>query len=121
MTRHGSSVGRPNPYPYKMSLRDSHVSSQSPFISGTASVAPPTLSLPEGAAGVAKPKKNRCAAPNCSRRLALTDFDCRCGARHCAEHRVPEAHACTFDFRAAARSTLATQLNRVVGDKLERC
>ena len=78
------------------------------------------MTLSDAAAGAAKPKKNRCAAPNCSRRLALTDFDCRCGTRYCAEHRVPEAHACTFDFRAAARGALATQLNRVVGDKLER-
>ena len=102
-----------------MSIREPNLAS--PIVNATPGslVTPlvPTLSL---AAATEKQKRNRCTAENCNRRLTLTDFDCRCGARFCWEHRVPESHSCTFDFKAAARQTLTTQLTRVVGDKLER-
>lgn len=66
-----------------------------------------------------KPKAgNRCTA--CPKKLGLTDMNCRCGHRFCATHRVPEAHACSYDYRAAATTLLTAQLTRVVGDKVER-
>jgi predicted nucleic acid binding AN1-type Zn finger protein len=58
--------------------------------------------------------------PTCQKRLALTDFACRCGPRFCALHRVPDAHACKYDFRAEAQKLLTAQLARVVGEKLEK-
>lgn len=33
---------------------------------------------------------------------------------------MPEAHACTFDFRAASDAVLTKQLVRVTGEKMER-
>ena len=91
----------------------------SPYMTGstataTAATAVPVMSLTE-----AKPKAgNRCTA--CTKKLGLTDMNCRCGHRFCAIHRIPESHACTYDYRAAAATLLTAQLPRVVGDKIER-
>lgn len=62
--------------------------------------------------------KNRCGA--CRKKLKLTDLECRCSARFCAQHRAPEEHACTFDYRAAGRAHLEKQLGKAVADKVER-
>lgn len=70
------------------------------------------------AVAAATTRKNRC--PCCEKRLALTDYDCRCGTRYCSAHRLPEAHNCSYDFRAANRTVLGAQLIRIVSDKLER-
>ena len=74
---------------------------------------PPTIKLDP-----APQNKNRCAC--CSKKLTLADFACgKCQIRHCGNHRLPEAHMCTHDFKAAGREQLAQQLVRVVGDKIE--
>ena len=44
--------------------------------------------------------ENRCK--NCNREVGLTGFKCRCGNLFCDRHRLPEDHACTQDFKAAA-------------------
>lgn len=95
----------------------------SPYMTGstaTASSSVPTLVLAEAKKEqTEKPKAgNRCTA--CPKKLGLTDMNCRCGHRFCATHRIPEAHACSYDYRAAAAALLTAQLPRVVGDKIER-
>jgi len=100
--------------------------STSPYMTGStatataASSSVPTLTLDaDKKEQTAKPKAgNRCTA--CPKKLGLTDMNCRCGHRFCATHRVPEAHACSYDYRAAATTLLTAQLTRVVGDKVER-
>ena len=44
---------------------------------------------------------------------------CRCGIRHCATHRLPETHSCTFDHKAHDRKVLEAQVVRCVADKLK--
>ncbi len=53
---------------------------------------------------------NRCIAPNCRKKLKLTDMECRCGKTFCSAHRLPETHECTFDHTAREWSALVTQL-----------
>jgi hypothetical protein len=81
---------------------------------------PPTSSIgPAAAATPAEPpKKPKC--PTCNKKLALTDLACRCGQRHCSLHRFPDTHGCTYDYRAAAQKVLSAQLERVVGEKVEK-
>lgn len=81
-----------------------------------AATTPDTISL-EPAASTTK-SSNRCGA--CRKKLTLTDLACRCKARFCAAHRAPEEHACTHDFKADATAILKQQLERVVGEKVER-
>jgi len=43
----------------------------------------------------------------CSRRLAVVAQPCRCGHKYCPSHRLPETHACTFDYKEDGRRKLA--------------
>ena len=62
----------------------------------------------------------RCCAEGCKKKLALTDFPCKCGKKHCATHRAPEVHACTFDFKASQRDILLqTMSTPVIAKKID--
>jgi hypothetical protein len=65
-----------------------------------------------------KPKKARCAHYECNIKLGLMGFDCKCGFKYCASHRLPESHNCDFDHKSADKAVLAKQLVRCVGDKM---
>lgn len=70
----------------------------------------------------APPKKpqTRCGFSECKHKLALTDMECKCSIRHCSKHRMPEDHACQFDFKARDRAVLGKQLVACVGDKIDQ-
>jgi predicted nucleic acid binding AN1-type Zn finger protein len=63
--------------------------------------------------------KPRCNIEGCRRRLTLTDVKCRCGERFCGNHRYPEEHMCSYDYKKAGYSQLSTMLVQVVGKKVE--
>ena len=62
-------------------------------------------------------KRNRCHV--CDKRVGLIPFSCRCGESFCGLHRMPEKHACKFDFKAAGRVVLEKHNPVCVADKLE--
>lgn len=65
-------------------------------------------------------ESKRCCADGCKKKLALTDFPCKCGKKHCATHRAPEVHACTFDFKASQRDILLqTMSSAVIAKKID--
>jgi hypothetical protein len=61
---------------------------------------------------------NKCGT--CAKKLKLTDMACKCQHRFCALHRMPETHACTFDFHGAAKTLLQSQNPVVVGKKVDQ-
>lgn len=61
---------------------------------------------------------NRCSA--CPKRVGLTGIRCRCGATFCGNHRYPEKHGCTFDFKAAGRESIALANPLVKAEKLHK-
>ncbi|KAL2541969.1 Zinc finger A20 and AN1 domain-containing stress-associated protein 9 [Abeliophyllum distichum] len=60
--------------------------------------------------------KNRCKS--CNKKIALTGFGCKCGGSFCGMHRYPEAHACKFNYKTAARLVLMKENPVCKGDKL---
>ncbi|XP_043704391.1 zinc finger A20 and AN1 domain-containing stress-associated protein 5-like [Telopea speciosissima] len=62
--------------------------------------------------------KKRCMS--CKKRVSVLGFKCRCGSIFCSEHRYPEVHACTFDFKAMGRDAIANANPVVKADKLQR-
>ncbi|XP_021280249.1 zinc finger A20 and AN1 domain-containing stress-associated protein 1-like [Herrania umbratica] len=67
----------------------------------------------------AEPKvSNRCFI--CRKKVGLTGFKCRCGSTFCGEHRYPEKHECSFDFKGAGRDAIAKANPVVKADKVER-
>ena len=63
-----------------------------------------------------KPKKKRC--PICKKKLKLTDMECRCGNIYCIEHRLPEAHNCTFDYQKFGKDILDKNNPIILNDKV---
>jgi hypothetical protein len=79
------------------------------------SVEPATLDLSE-------PKvQKRCGSDSCKKKLLLSDITCtKCQTRFCSAHFIPEAHACSHDFRAEGQKLLAAQNPRVVNEKVTK-
>ena len=46
-----------------------------------------------------KKSKKKCSYDSCNKKLSLTVFPCRCKHRFCNIHRLPEAHACTYNYK----------------------
>lgn len=67
-----------------------------------------------------KKPANRCSERTCNKKLMLTDITCKCSQRFCSTHRMPEDHACNYDFKAAGKKLLENNLLKVDGSKMER-
>lgn len=55
-----------------------------------------------------KIEKKRC--PICRKRANHLDIICQCGGQFCMEHRMPEDHQCTFDYKKFQREKLEEKL-----------
>ena len=56
----------------------------------------------------------RCSAEGCKKKLALSDMACKCKSVYCSLHRMPEAHACVFDFKEAHKENLLKYMSTAV-------
>jgi predicted nucleic acid binding AN1-type Zn finger protein len=64
--------------------------------------------------------RETCRYEGCSTKLTLVSITCKCEKKFCNAHRHPEDHACTYDFRAAAKDILLkTMSTAVVAKKIE--
>ncbi|CAD7704147.1 unnamed protein product [Ostreobium quekettii] len=75
---------------------------------------------PSASGACSPPRKRRCTADACKKRVGMMGFKCRCGGVFCEAHRYPEAHACEFDHKASERQKIATENPVVRGDKLDK-
>jgi len=46
----------------------------------------------------------------CKRKVLTSAQPCRCTHRFCPLHRMPENHACTYDYKGEGRKELAATL-----------
>ncbi|KAG2242327.1 hypothetical protein Bca52824_095826 [Brassica carinata] len=63
-------------------------------------------------------RPNRCLC--CNKKVGILGFKCRCGSTFCGEHRYPERHDCSFDFKEAGRGEIAKANPVIKADKLQR-
>lgn len=61
-------------------------------------------------------KKNKCF--KCRHRVGLLGFECKCKQLFCSQHRLPEHHQCTIDYRVLGRKKIEKQNPLIVGDKI---
>jgi hypothetical protein len=79
-----------------------------------------TIEIPEFNEVFEEPKQkqtqmgNRCCHGGCKKKLSLTDFPCKCGKKHCAAHRIPEVHSCSYDFKQSQRDILLKTMSTAV-------
>jgi predicted nucleic acid binding AN1-type Zn finger protein len=67
-----------------------------------------------------KKSKKRCSHPDCSKKIKLTDMECRCEKIFCLKHRLPENHSCDFDYKSLEKEILRKSLNKVVAEKIAK-
>ncbi|KAI8799999.1 hypothetical protein BJ742DRAFT_843468 [Cladochytrium replicatum] len=73
----------------------------------------------QGGGGSAVAAPTRCV--QCRKKLGLAStFRCRCSGWFCASHRLPESHACKFDYKVSGRMALSKENPVVKRDKLVR-
>ena len=65
-----------------------------------------------------KKKKNICQHKGCKRKLTLMSYSCQCLKKFCSEHRLPEDHACTFDFQEHGRKLIAKKNPLIINAKI---
>ncbi|EOA15368.1 hypothetical protein CARUB_v10005807mg [Capsella rubella] len=63
-------------------------------------------------------RPNRCLC--CNKKVGIMGFKCKCGSTFCGEHRYPETHDCSFDFKEMGRGEIAKANPVVKADKLQR-
>jgi predicted nucleic acid binding AN1-type Zn finger protein len=57
----------------------------------------------------------------CNKKLGLLSFTCKCGDKqYCSQHRMPEFHNCSFDFKKEHRDRLIKQNPIIVSDKITK-
>ena len=56
----------------------------------------------------------------CSKKVGLLPFTCRCGKVLCTIHRLASQHDCGFDYRTVGREKLALDNQLVVAPKVAR-
>jgi hypothetical protein len=96
------------------------VPNSSPILSGISSAeSAPSIELSSASPHPPKEQK-RCGHADCKKKLAFSDFACRCGTRYCGTHKGFVEHACSFDYKADAKKTLDKQLLKCENDKIER-
>jgi hypothetical protein len=98
-------------------MDNTRLSAQSPLLSSVSIPSSLPLMTLDSATQPKKPQV-RCGHTDCKKKLLLSDFECKCGARYCSSHRYPQEHACIFDFKAAAATTLGKQLVKCAGDRM---
>lgn len=54
-----------------------------------------------------------CNENTCNKKLKLYDMECRCNHKFCSTHRLPEDHACSYDYKKDK-----IKLEKVVADKV---
>ena len=69
---------------------------------------------------VFKKKKNKCSFKGCKKKLGLVCFECKCGLKFCTEHRLPEFHNCTFDFKKQAQIKIKEANPLIINDKITK-
>uniref|UniRef100_M4DS61 AN1-type domain-containing protein n=1 Tax=Brassica campestris TaxID=3711 RepID=M4DS61_BRACM len=75
--------------------------------------------VPEQNEPPSKPARpNRCLC--CNKKVGILGFKCKCGSTFCGEHRYPERHDCSFDFKEAGRGEIAKANPVIKADKLQR-
>jgi len=54
----------------------------------------------------------------CKKKLKLTDLSCRCEKKFCAIHRMPENHACEYDYKTNGKKIIQKSLPLIQCQKI---
>ena len=79
----------------------------------------PPPGQPKAKSKKSKTKKMKCQV--CNKKINLgMEFTCRCGKLLCSQHRLPETHECSFDYKMFGKEVLKKENPVVAADKLSK-
>lgn len=63
---------------------------------------------------------NKCTI--CNKRVGITFFKCKCNddSMFCAQHRYPETHNCTIDYKQIGQNKIKIDNPIIVADKITK-
>lgn len=64
-----------------------------------------------------------CGADGCQKKIKIIDeliSQCRCGEKHCVNHRLPETHKCEYDFKKSINYVALIEKMKCVPSKLNK-
>jgi hypothetical protein len=64
-----------------------------------------------------------CGANGCRKKIKIIDeliSQCRCGEKHCSNHRLPETHKCEYDFTKSVSKVELIEKMKCVTPKLNK-
>jgi hypothetical protein len=64
--------------------------------------------------------KKRCQYNNCTNKLDLIPFTCRCGLVTCVKHKFYKDHNCTYDYVKMNKEKLEKDNPLVIKDKINK-
>lgn len=67
---------------------------------------------------IGKKKRKCCAAKGCKKKINLMSFTCKCEKVFCTEHRMPEEHQCTFDWKNYGKCIIAKKNPLIINSKI---
>jgi len=67
-----------------------------------------------------KEKPKRCHLQDCSTKLNLTSYSCRCGKFFCSLHTPAEEHQCDFDYKEMGRNKIKGDNPKCVKEKINK-
>lgn len=63
---------------------------------------------------------NKCCFNDCSKKLGILPFQCRCSLEFCVKHRMPENHNCKFDYKTFEKDILEKKNKGVKYEKIDK-
>ncbi|CAA0396181.1 unnamed protein product [Arabidopsis thaliana] len=82
------------------------------------SAEPSSSAVPEESEPLKPARSNRCLC--CNKKVGIMGFKCKCESTFCGDHRYPETHDCSFDFKEVGRGEIAKANPVVKADKIQR-
>ena len=67
---------------------------------------------------IIKADPNKCFS--CTKKTGLLGYQCKCSHNYCKNHRLPEDHDCSYDFRSEGRERLAEANPLVRAEKVQK-
>ena len=64
--------------------------------------------------------KSICHYSNCTKRIKLSDYACKCGNIYCKVHKLPENHECKYDYREIGLKDKKIEQLKCVSNKVQK-
>lgn len=62
----------------------------------------------------------KCCVDGCNKKLGIMEIICKCGAKTCINHKYPDKHNCSYDYKNEQKQYLEKSNPVVVSSKINK-